>query len=158
MAIFPRRPRGPSGPPARRPKPKPKPKPFPQPKPGPVARVPGGTMPAPAPAPATTTTTTTDTTQATGLPPGAAGELAQDAGQLEQEAQAANAYQVQQPMVTTPSTTAPANAAQDKAADAADQRLQSFFSTGGGYAVHYHPMPTYAHEVAASSGAENNPT
>lgn len=136
----------------RRPKPKPRPKPAPRPRPKPPA-APGGTTPPPA-----TTTTTTTGTQATGLPPGAAGELAQDAGQLEQEAQAANAFQAQEPMVTTPSTQAPASAAQDKAADAADQALQSFYGTGGGYAVHYHPGMTYAHEVAASSGAESNPT
>ena len=146
MAIFPKRRRAP-GPPARRPRPKPRPKPAPKPQPKP-----GGTTPAPAPG------TTTTTTSSTGLPQDAAGQLAQDAGQLEAEAQAANAFESQQPMVTTPVTTAPADAYQDRAADAADARLQSFFGTGQGYATHYHPGQTYAHEVAASSGAENNPT
>ena len=145
--------------PRRKPRPKPRPKP-PPPRPRPVPKPvdkgpvpnPGGTT---TPAPPSTTTTTTD---ATGLPGSAAGQLAQDAGQLEGEQAAAAAYETQQPMVTTPSTTAPASAYQDSRQDRSNDALQSFFSTGAGDAVHYHPGQTYATEVAASTGMENNPT
>lgn len=106
--------------------------------------------------PATTTTTTNTST--TGLPGSAAGQLAQDAGQLEQEQAAADAYETQQAMVTTPSTTAPANAYQDTAQDQANQALATFFGTGSGDAEQYHPGQSYAYEVAAGTGSENNPT
>lgn len=122
----------------------------------PVKKVvpPVGTQPQPeAGAPGTTTTTSSG-----GLPPGTADQLAQDAGQIEDQASGADAYSQAQPMVTSPSTQAPANAGQDAAQDATDQAMQSFFSTGSGDAVHYHQGVTYAQTIAASSGAENNPT
>lgn len=148
MAVVPKGPMGGSGAPVTPKKKKKKKTPIPVDK-GPVPPTGSGTTPQ---------SSTTTTTSTTGLPASAAGQLAQDAGQLEYEQEAANAYESQQPMVTSPTTTAPANAYQDQAQNASNNALATFFSTGSGDVPQYQPGQTYAYEVAAGTGSENNPT
>ena len=157
MAVMRRAPKPKKKKKPKRPAPKPKPKTLP---PAPSVGNPGGVnVPASDTGSGTGTGGTTTTTSTTGLPSSAAGQLAQDAGQLEAESQAAQDYESAQPMVTTPSTTAPANAGQDAAAQAAATALQSFYGSGSADAPQYAPSSNvYAAQVAASSGAENNPT